>query len=72
MTAAAEIADALAVDEADIRHLVTEHLAVDLHGRVPAELIAEVHDVLDPYGARTVPEFHRLKPIDWRDQDGPL
>lgn len=52
-------AERLCVDEADIRYVIAEHLAIDLHDDVlPAEVVDEVDDILNPGSIRTVPEFY--------------
>lgn len=73
MTTATDIADVLGLAEADVRYTIAEHLGIDLHEEdVPAELVDEVHQVLDPRGERTVPELYGLQPLNWRTADDQL
>lgn len=47
----------LFVDEGDIRWLITEYLAVDLHDdTLPAWVVDEIDLILNPMSCRTVPE----------------
>lgn len=73
MSTVADIADVLGLDPADVTYVISEYLAIDLHGdEVPKSLIGEVHDVLNPTSERTVPELYGLAALDWRTDDDPL
>lgn len=52
-------ADRLCVDESDIRYVIADYLAIDLHDDVlPDEVVDEVDDILNPGSVRTVPGFY--------------
>lgn len=68
----ADLADAVIVDEADVRCLISDHLAVDLHDdEIPPDVAQAVHDVLNPYCERTVPWLYDEGPMErWRAESG--
>jgi hypothetical protein len=52
----------------DVRHVVVEHLGLDLHDEIiPAAVCVEVRDVLNPNGERTAPAplFWTGHPVSW-------
>lgn len=57
---AAELAlDLGMLQDDDVRAIVAEHLGLDLHDEeIPDHIAAEVRDILDHWGERTVPELY--------------